>query len=1081
MNKIRCKTRTIISLCLILFAVVANAQSITGNVTDESGVPLPGANVVIEGTSTGVSTDFDGNFQIQAEAGQVLQFSFIGYTSQSVPVGDQDVINISLEPSNELEEVVVTALGFTESRDKQGSTSSIVSTQAVGRSGEPTIANALSGKAAGLSVVRTSGDPGAGSRIRIRGANTILGSSDPLIIVDGSPLNSATTKIVNGGSSSSGAVSFGSRLNDINPADIASLQVLKGASAAALWGSRAANGVIVITTKEGQSGKAKISFTSSYSFDEISERVPRQSVWGQGKGGKFSTSARESWGDYIPDRAGGADTVDTSGGFFTSESGNIYYPITQKNSQQTYIEENFNAAFQTGTVWQNDLTMSGGNEKNTYFFSLSNLQQEGIIRESTYNRTNIRFNYNAKLNDWMNLSNKLAYAFTDSNLTQGNSNVGGIQLGHLRTPADFDNRDYIGIYTNASGQEFPRRHRAYRRYLGNNENPIYNNPLWTTNEQLSLNQVNRITVTPQLTIKPTDWLQFIARGNVDFADDRRTFFFPRGSAGSSITINRRVGEYLEDEIATRENNFDFIGRGEFELTDAIDLTATLGWSLNDRKYNRSSGSVSNFLVNVTKVTTSLNSSREASSFENVKSFVKSNRGYAILNFGVSDELFVNLTGAVEASSTMSDSFFYPAADVAWNFTNTVLQSDFLSFGKLRASYGIVGVQPAAHRFETLAEGGFSYSTYSDPLLIDSFGGGFRLDNNLGNPNLKPEMKTEWELGTDLRFFDNNLTFSFTYYNNQIEDILLNVSLSPSSGFSTQYGNFGAMENKGYEIDLGLNIIQKTDLFLNASLNWSKNENLVTDLYGTEVVNMSVGASVQSVARVGYPLGTLWGTGSQRNPDGSFDLDENGFPQITSSFTVLGDPNPDWRAGLGINLNYKKFALNMVVEHSQGGDFSPRTLHVLNAFGTSTATENRETLTQDLVNYAGNTIPAGTTIRGNITDFGAGNVLLDETWYRTGIGGGFGDNQAYNFSIYDATWTKVRELSLSYTLDSPNLKSSTGLDSVRFTVTGRNLININNIPGIDPEVNQYGTGNAIGLDYFTNPQTQSTLLGVTFNF
>jgi len=245
--------------------------------------------------------------------------------------------------------------------------------------------------------------------------------------------------------------------------------------------------------------------------------------------------------------------------------------------------------------------------------------------------------------------------------------------------------------------------------------------------------------------------------------------------------------------------------------------------------------------------------------------------------------------------------------------------------------------------------------------------------------------------------------------------------------------------------------------------------------------MSAGASVQSVARVGYPLGTLWGTGSQRNPDGSFDLDENGFPQITSSFTVLGDPNPDWRAGLGINLNYKKFALNMVVEHSQGGEFSPRTLHVLNRFGTTTATSNRETLTQDLVNYAGNTIPAGTIIRGNITDFGAGNVLLDETWYRTGIGGGFGDNQAYNFSIYDATWTKVRELSLSYTLDSPNLKSSTGLDSVRFTVTGRNLININNIPGIDPEVNQYGTGNAIGLDYFTNPQTQSTLLGVTFNF
>ena len=482
-----------------------------------------------------------------------------------------------------------------------------------------------------------------------------------------------------------------------------------------------------------------------------------------------------------------------------------------------------------------------------------------------------------------------------------------------------------------------------------------------------------------------------------------------------------------------------------------------------------------------KVTTALNSSQESSTFENAKSFTRSNRGYAVLNFGINDELFVNVTGAVEASSTIKGSFFYPAADVAWDFTNSALDSSIISFGKLRASYGIVGVQPAPHRFDTLAEGGFSYSTYSDPLVIDSFGGGFRLDNNLGNPDLKPEMKTEWEIGTDLRFFNNDLTFSFTYYNNKIEDILLNVSLSPSSGFSTQYGNFGAMKNKGYEIDLGWNAIQKQDLNLNTTLNWSKNVNEVTDLYGTSVVNMSPGASVQSVALVGSPLGTLFGTGSRTNPDGSFDLDENGFPQITSSFVVLGDPNPDWRAGLGLNLSYKKFNLNVVLEHSQGGEFSPRTLHVLKRFGTTTETANRVTLTEPLVNVKGTTFPAGTTVRGNIKNFGGGNVLLDEQWYRRSIGGGFGDNQAYNFSIYDATWTKLREISLSYTLDSPSLKSAIGLSSVRFTLTGRNLININNIPGIDPEVNQYGTGNALGLDYFTNPQTQSTLLGVTFNF
>ena len=1073
--------KLVIILFLGVFQIALAQNTISGTIRDGNG-PLPGANVIEVGTNNGVSTDFDGNFEISVSDGASLEISYTGYFTQTIEVGNQSSFDILMEEDTEqLDEVVVTSLGFTEKRDKLGSTYSVVSTGAVQRSGEATFANALSAKAAGLSVTRSSGDPGAGSRIRIRGANTILGSSEPLIIVDGSPLNSSITKIVNGGSSSSGAVNFGSRLNDINPADIASVQVLKGASAAALWGSRAANGVIVITTKEGQSGKAKITFSTTYSFDEISERIPRQNVWGQGQNGIYSPTKAESWGDYIPDRAGGADAVNTSGGFFTSQNGNVYYPITTKNSRETYIEENFNAAFQTGTFIQNDLNISGGNDKNTYFFSLTNLQQEGIIRGSTYDRTNIRFNYNAKLNDIMDLSNKVAYTYTSANMTQGNSNVGGIQLGHLRTPADFDNRDYIGVYTNSSGEEFPRRHRSYRRYLGNNENPIYNNPLWTTKEQLSLNQVNRITVTPQLTIKPKEWLQLITRANIDFADDRRTFFFPRGSAGSSITINRRVGSYLEDEIATRDYNIDFIGRGEFSLTDNIDLTAIVGWSLNDRKYNRSSGSISDFLVNATKRTTALNSSQESSTFENAKSFTRSNRGYAVLNFGINDELFVNVTGAVEASSTIKGSFFYPAADVAWDFTNSALDSSIISFGKLRASYGIVGVQPAPHRFDTLAEGGFSYSTYSDPLVIDSFGGGFRLDNNLGNPDLKPEMKTEWELGTDLRFFNNDLTFSFTYYNNKIEDILLNVSLSPSSGFSTQYGNFGAMKNKGYEIDLGWNAIQKQDLNLNTTLNWSKNVNEVTDLYGTSVVNMSPGASVQSVALVGSPLGTLFGTGSRTNPDGSFDLDENGFPQITSSFVVLGDPNPDWRAGLGFNLSYKKLNLNVVLEHSQGGEFSPRTLHVLKRFGTTTETANRVTLTEPLVNVKGTTFPAGTTVRGNIKDFGGGNVLLDEQWYRRSIGGGFGDNQAYNFSIYDATWTKLREISLSYTLDSPSLKSTIGLSSVRFTLTGRNLININNIPGIDPEVNQYGTGNALGLDYFTNPQTQSTLLGVTFNF
>jgi hypothetical protein len=383
--------------------------------------------------------------------------------------------------------------------------------------------------------------------------------------------------------------------------------------------------------------------------------------------------------------------------------------------------------------------------------------------------------------------------------------------------------------------------------------------------------------------------------------------------------------------------------------------------------------------------------------------------------------------------------------------------------------------------QTLAEGSFGYSSYSDPIDVDSFGGGFRLDNNLGNPNLEPEIKTEWEVGADLRFFDDSLTFGVTYYDNVIEGILLDVNLSPSSGFSTQYGNFGSMTNNGLELDLGWNAIDKDQLKLTTSLNWSKNTNEVTDLYGTETINLSPGASASSRAIVGQQLGVLFGTGSQTNPDGSFLLDENGFPQITPSPVILGDPNPDWRAGLGFNLDYKKLSLNVVVEHSEGGDFMPRTLWVLHRFGTTTATSNRLTTTEDLRNHDGDLIPSGTTVRGNVQDFGGGNVLLDEDWYRTGIGGGFGDNQAYNFGVYDATFTKVRELSLSYLIDNDNLNSLLGLDSIRLTATGRNLININNVPGIDPETNQYGVGNALGLDYFTNPQTKSVLFTAAFNF
>lgn len=285
-------------LLLVVTQMVFAQKIVRGNISDLNG-PLPGATVIEQGTTNGVSADFDGNYEISVtDETSVIVISYTGFIAQSVNVGNQSSIDVMLEEDTQmLNEVVVTSLGFTEKRDQQGSTSSIVSTKSVIRSGEATLANSLSGKASGLKITRSNGDPGAGSTIRIRGANTILGDSDPLIIVDGVPLNNTTSYAGGNGLTGgrSGGITQGSRFNDINPSDIASVQVLKGASAAALWGSRAANGVIVITTKNGQKGKAKITYTSSYSFDEVSERIPMQNTWGQGRSGNFGITRAEAW------------------------------------------------------------------------------------------------------------------------------------------------------------------------------------------------------------------------------------------------------------------------------------------------------------------------------------------------------------------------------------------------------------------------------------------------------------------------------------------------------------------------------------------------------------------------------------------------------------------------------------------------------------------------------------------------------------------------------------------------------------------------------------------------------------------
>jgi len=1073
-------------LCVFIILLTSSfmfaQREVTGTVSDASG-PLPGASVVVKGTTTGATTDFDGNYTIEVPNGEaILVFSFLGYITKEVPVGDQSTVNVTLtEDSQALDEVVVTALGFVEKRDKIAATYSKIEADKLVQPVENKIIDGIAGKAAGVSINATSGDPGAGSNIQIRGTSSLSGSSQPLIVVDGVPLNNDNLA-GSGDSDQSAGVSQQSRLNDINPDDIESFQVFKGASAGALYGSRALNGVIVITTKKGKAGRFSATYSSGVSIDEISYKHPLQTTFGQGNNGSYSPTAQRSWGDRISDRAGGADGVDTSGQFFESlVSDNIIYPITQKNSREIFTNRNFDQVFRTGITYDNKISVSSGNEKGTYYLSAGHVSQDGIVESSFYKKTNLSINMTQNLTDKLKTNFKANYIHTGSNRTQQGSNTAGLYLGLLRTPADFDQSDYIGNYHSSSGSVTPFRQRAYRRYLGNSDNAIYNNPLWTVNEQNSTAKVNRLIGTGEVSYKWNDHISSILRGGVDFYVDTRVYFFPWYTAGST----RRFGLLNDETINNQEFNGDLITNFNYALTEDLNTNVIVGFGLNDRRRKRNFTEADNFIANFRSPLDAAElSAKENIGSETTRTNRRNIRFYGTANFDYADQLVLQLGGAFEKHSVLPKSdngFFYPSAELGWTFSKIMDNTDVISFGKLRFAYGQVANVPLAHREQTVFEVG-SFSTFSDNIALEDFGGGFQLDERLGNANLKPEIKTEYEVGIDLRFLKNRLSLSTTYYTNKTEDVLLDLALVPSLGFDEIYANGATIENDGFELELKYDFLKNQDWKGSIALNYSTNDNIVTGVNGNGefIQEFSEGTSIESVAIDGQPLGVLYTQGALRNADGSLTLDANGFPQVdTGGNLIVGDPNPDWRGGLQFDLSYKNLSLSALFDTSQGNDLAQRTRFITTFFGTHGDTGNTITLTEDLVNFDGDNFPAGSVVRGNVGNFGGGNVLLDEDYYTSLYG--FGDGKLNEFAVDDGSWTRLRELSLRYVLDSEKIKKATGLSSIEFTASGRNLVIWTDVVGIDPDINQFGVGRARGLDYFSNPGSRTYAFGIKFNY
>ncbi|GAB5551770.1 MAG: SusC/RagA family TonB-linked outer membrane protein [Saprospiraceae bacterium] len=1073
-------------LLLLLFTFGAQSiyaqRTITGVVSNEAGEPLIGVTVLQEGTTNGASTNLDGRYSININGDNVtLSFTYIGLQTITRPVGASNTINVTMQEDAELlDEMVVTALGFEESRDELGYASSTVESDAIQKSGEGTLINGLSGKSSGVRISRNSGDPGAGSYIQIRGLSTITRDNQPLIVVDGIPISNDVR-----GNSDRGGVGQESRLNDINPNDIESISVLKGASAAALWGTRALGGVILITTKSGQlGGKIQASFKSTYSMDVINQRYPLQSKFGQGDNGVFNQRARDSWGDRIADRTGGPDDINTSGGFYVDQNGQTYYPIIQKNDQTIFHDSNFDQIFGNGHFLENNLSISGGNAKSALFFSLSDMNQEGIMKNnSDYRRSTVRFNATHYFTDNLKIKASANYARTGSNRIQRGANSSGLYLGLLRNPADFDISGYRGDYfANSNASPIGNRHRSYREPLGADGTPTYNNPLWTINEQENRAKVDRFITSFELTSSPTTWLDLIGRVGVDHYSEKRNEFFTPGSASGAF-----ISGLYEQSLATNTIfNMDYIARANTDIGSNFNLSALVGFNYNARTRTVNGVTGTNF-IQFTDVASVV---RDVDNILPENLSVASSQGqertagvYSSLTLSGWDMLFLTSTIRAESASTFGDAdntFLFPSTSLAWQFSQLGdLEGDIFSFGKLRLSYGEVGVQPARFNTSNVFVSPSFGDTFGGDLNLGLYGnGGFVASSSRGNSALRPERKKEFEIGADFRFLRNRLSFSATYFDNVTEDVLLDFPVANSRGYSQVYANGAEIQNRGLELDLGYVIIDKPDWGWNLNANFTAVRNEVTDLAGVESINLGGLAAVNSRAIEGQPLGVLWGSRTLRDANGNAILDENGFPVQDQQEGVIGDPNPDWQGAITSGFRYKNITVSVLLETYQGADIFAGTKSVLQDLGIWESSANEQTATRNLKDYRGNIINIGETFRGNIADFGAGPVALTESWYNGD--GGFFSNGNDELYIEDGSWTRLRELNISYLLRSDWITRKTGLSSIEITATGRNLILWTAFEGNDPDTNLSGISAARGIDYFNNPGTQSYLLSLKLN-
>ncbi|WP_108246955.1 SusC/RagA family TonB-linked outer membrane protein [Muricauda brasiliensis] len=1062
----------LVFLMCLCATTLAQEKNVTGTVTDQNGLPLPGVSIMVVGTTNGAQTNFDGNYSIMASTGQTLRFSYIGQATVERTVGSSPIINVQMEDDAQaLEEVVVTALGVQRDPKSLAYSAPKVNSEELNSAQNNNAISALSGKVAGLKINSPSGNLDGSQRILIRGTNSITGENQPLFVIDGIPMDNSNFNTTNA-QRGAGGVDFGSTINDIDPNSIESVTVLKGA-AAALYGSRASNGVVLITTKSGKSSKKLgVTINTSVAMSQVAILPNLQREYGGGSiisdedGGinGFETVNINNTQYLIPQYA-----VDESWGPKYDPNVMVLHwdAFDQSSFPEDYLKprpwvapaNDVDSFFNTGVSINNNVTVTTGGDKGSTLMSIGNQNTTGILPGSEIKKHFIRMNLKQQLSEkWLFTSNlnyvksqgiRPTIGYDDNSVTQKFFQWGQRQLDY----------DRLRNYKNNDGSQ-----RTWNRIAWNDPTPNYSdNPYWTAFENYPTDTRSRIYGAASLNYMISDDLGAKLSVYGDTYNFRNTEQKAIGSQAQS--------SYLERTYDFQEYNYEFTLNYNKDITDNFGINALAGanqrdYQLDYRAISTTGGLALPGIFNINNGNGPLNKATDTE-------LKKVNSLFGSLNLSVADQIFIDMTARNDWSSTLpndKNSYFYPSAALAWVFSETFAKdSNWFSYGKLRAGWAQVGNDANP------------YDASSTLSVLNPFNGEGRATapNTLQNVNLKNEITETWEVGAELSFLRNRFNLDVTYYNNSTTDQIIPVNLSLSTGYAAQWINAGEMTNKGIEVQVGVKPIMSEDFSWEFNVNYAKNENeLVKLTEGLETINLtSAPFRAQLVATEGQSYGVIMGTDFIYDDAGNKVITPGGAYAATPDLVPLGSVLPDYTGGLRNTFRYKNVDLSFLLEMSKGGKYFSTTHQWGMYSGMLQETVDNNIREEGIVlDGVTGTITYDENGDYTVTDTAENTTTISAQEYGTNHYGGFGTPDAQN--VFNADFIKLREITLGYTFK--NLADI--FESARISFFGRNMFTWGlDYDGIDPETVSTGSGNIQGLEGGLQPSIRTYGMNVQLSF